>query len=232
MASEKAERNQAPGTDDSDIGLDRAIDQLRGVLKRDAEPDEASGKLELDDDMTARPKAAGALDDDFGADFGPGAASPFGDTGLPSLDDDAAVEFEAKFPATIEDEADFGADFGQSAPGSAFSGARALQDAINERMPKQTQSAPGERSETPANFDLIMDIPIELQIVLGKTRMPVAGLMNLSEGALIGLDRKIGEPVDIMVNGRVFGRGEITVLEGDETRFGVKLLEVIGSKQK
>ena len=230
MASEKAERKQVPGTDETDAGLDQAIDQLRGVLKRDAGPDDASDKLELDDDMTAGSKAAGALDDDFGADFG--SASPFGETGLPSLDDDAAVEFEAKFPATIEDEADFGAEFGEPATGAGFSGARALQDAINERMPKASQPATVKSSDTPANFDLIKDIPIEMQIVLGKTRMPVAGLMNLAEGALIGLDRKIGEPVDIMVNGRVFGRGEITVIEGDETRFGVKLLEVIGSKQK
>ncbi len=56
--------------------------------------------------------------------------------------------------------------------------------------------------------------------------------MNLSEGALIGLDRKIGEPVDIMVNGRLFGRGEITVLESEESRFGIKLIEVMGESSK
>jgi flagellar motor switch protein FliN len=55
--------------------------------------------------------------------------------------------------------------------------------------------------------------------------------MALTEGATIALDRKIGEPVEIMVNGRVIGRGEITVLEGDVTRFGVKLLEIKGSRK-
>ena len=45
------------------------------------------------------------------------------------------------------------------------------------------------------------------------------------------LDRRIGEPVEIMVNGRVIGRGEITVLEGDDTRFGVKLIEIKGNKK-
>ncbi len=77
-----------------------------------------------------------------------------------------------------------------------------------------------------ANLDLIMDIPIELQIILGSSRMQVSSLMNLTEGATIALDRKIGEPVDIVVNGRLIARGEITVLENDETRFGVKLIEV------
>ncbi|MNL25247.1 Flagellar motor switch protein FliN [compost metagenome] len=82
-----------------------------------------------------------------------------------------------------------------------------------------------------ANLDLIMAIPIDVQIVLGTSRMQVSGLMNLSEGATISLDRRIGEPVEIMVNGRIIGRGEITVLDGDDTRFGVKLIEIKGSKK-
>ena len=89
-------------------------------------------------------------------------------------------------------------------------------------------SEPG--SALNANLDLIMDIPIDVQIVLGSSRMQVSGLMNLEEGAIIALDKKIGEPVEIMVNGRRIARGEITVLENDDTRFGVKLIEVMGSK--
>jgi flagellar motor switch protein FliN/FliY len=80
--------------------------------------------------------------------------------------------------------------------------------------------------------DLVLDIPIEVQVVLGTSRMQVADLMDLSEGATIGLDRKIGEPVEIMVNGKLIGRGEITVLENDNTRFGIKMIEVIGAKRE
>lgn len=86
-------------------------------------------------------------------------------------------------------------------------------------------------SGTMANPDIIMDIPVEVQIVLGKTRMKVSSLMKLDEGATISLDRRIGESVDIMVNGRMIGHGEITVLEEDETRFGVKLTEILGAKK-
>ena len=107
-----------------------------------------------------------------------------------------------------------GADFGTT----SFDGAEAAID-----------TPPG--SGMTANLDLIMDIPIDVQIVLGTSRMQVSGLMGLSEGATIALDRRIGEPVEIMVNGRVIGRGEITVLEGDDTRFGVKLIEIKGSKK-
>ncbi|MGN6550207.1 MAG: flagellar motor switch protein FliN [Pararhizobium sp.] len=80
-----------------------------------------------------------------------------------------------------------------------------------------------------ARLGLIMDIPIDVQIVLGSSRMPVSALMNLSEGATIALDRKIGEPVEITVNGRVVGHGEITVLDGDETRFGIRLIDMLPS---
>lgn len=90
-------------------------------------------------------------------------------------------------------------------------------------------AAPG--SALTANMDLIMDIPIDVQIVLGSSRMPVSGLMNLTEGAIIALDKKIGEPVEITVNGRKIGRGEITVLEHDDTRFGIKLTEIYNAKK-
>lgn len=81
------------------------------------------------------------------------------------------------------------------------------------------------------NLDLVMDIPIDVQILLGTSKMLVSGLMGLEEGAIIALDRKIGEPVEILVNGRCIARGEITVLEHDDTRFGVKLLEVLSTKK-
>lgn len=82
-----------------------------------------------------------------------------------------------------------------------------------------------------ANLDLIMDIPIDVQIVLGNSHMHVATLMNLTEGATIALDRKIGEPVEVVVNGRQIGRGEITVLDEDNTRFGIRMIEVKAIKK-
>ena len=82
-----------------------------------------------------------------------------------------------------------------------------------------------------ANLDLIMDIPIDVQIVLGTSRMQVSGLMNLTEGATIDARPPDRRPVEIVVNGRVIGRGEITVLDEDETRFGVKLIEIKGTSK-
>src|SRR5919109_51230 len=79
-----------------------------------------------------------------------------------------------------------------------------------------------------ANFDLILRIPVSVKIVLGSATMPVSSLLKLDRGAVIPLDRKVGEPVDVVVNGRVVARGEVVVLEDSSARFGVSLTEIIG----
>jgi flagellar motor switch protein FliN/FliY len=84
-------------------------------------------------------------------------------------------------------------------------------------------------ADMPRNSAIIMNIPVEVQIVLGSTEMPVADLMALQKGSTVALDRRIGEPVDIVVNGRRIARGEITVLENDHSRFGVRLTEIVNA---
>ncbi|WP_439630052.1 flagellar motor switch protein FliN [Shinella sp.] len=171
-----------------DQELEQAIDDLRGVLQKDA-----TGSFGADLPATIDNDPLAAFGGDFGSsDFGGGAAtSDFG----------GGASFGG---SDFGGGTDFGADLGEAArPGSALT----------------------------SNMDLIMDIPIDLQIVLGSSQMQVSSLMNLSEGATIALDRRIGEPVEVMVNGRVIGRGEITVLENDDTRFGVKLIEVKSTRK-
>ncbi|MFT4347494.1 flagellar motor switch protein FliN [Bartonella ancashensis] len=82
-------------------------------------------------------------------------------------------------------------------------------------------------TDTSGNTERIMSIPVEVQIVLGSTTMPVSQLMNLGRGSVITLDKQIGDLVDIVVNGRVIARGEVIVLEDDSSRFGVSLIEII-----
>lgn len=83
-----------------------------------------------------------------------------------------------------------------------------------------------------SNARMILNIPVEVQIVLGSTEMPVSQLMELQKGSTVSLDRRIGEPVDVVVNGRRIARGEITVLENDASRFGIKLTEISGIVQQ
>ncbi len=86
----------------------------------------------------------------------------------------------------------------------------------------------GESGQRPRHLETVMQIPVSVKIVLGSATMPVANVLKLGRGAVIPLDRKVGEPVDVVVNGRVVARGEVVVLDEDSSRFGVSLTEVIG----
>ena len=77
------------------------------------------------------------------------------------------------------------------------------------------------------NLEMVMRIPVSVKIVLGSATMPVANLVALGRGAVIPLDRRVGEPVDVVVNGRVVARGEVVVMDEDGSRFGVSLTEVV-----
>jgi flagellar motor switch protein FliN/FliY len=74
--------------------------------------------------------------------------------------------------------------------------------------------------------DAVMRIPVSVRFVLGATRMPVAKLMSLTRGAIIPLDRKVGDLIDIVVNDQVVARGEIVALDDEATRFGIAVREV------
>lgn len=80
------------------------------------------------------------------------------------------------------------------------------------------------------NAGVVMNILVDVQIVLGSTEVPVSDLLTLQKGATMALNRRIGEPVDVVVNGRKIARGEITVLENDPSRFGVRVTEIVNGK--
>ena len=93
----------------------------------------------------------------------------------------------------------------------------------------RVDAAPKSQSEgLPRNIEAIMRIPVDVQVVLGSATMPVANLIKLGRGAVIPLDHRVGEPVDVVVNGRIVARGEVVVVEDDNARFGVSLTEIVG----
>jgi flagellar motor switch protein FliN/FliY len=84
----------------------------------------------------------------------------------------------------------------------------------------------------PLNLDAVLRIPVTIQVVLGSATMQVANLMKLRRGAVVPLDHRVGEPVDVVVNGRIVARGEVVIVEDDNSRFGVSLTEIVGVQAK
>ena len=74
------------------------------------------------------------------------------------------------------------------------------------------------------DLEAVYDIPVQVSAVLGKSTMEVARLLRLGKGAVVELDRKVGEAIDIYVNNRLVARGEVVVLED---RLGVTMTEII-----
>ena len=84
----------------------------------------------------------------------------------------------------------------------------------------------GETDNSNITLDAVSDIPVNVSVVLGKTQMQVNQLLKLGRGAVIELDRKVGEPIDIFVNNRLVARGEVVVVED---KIGVTMTEIIKS---
>lgn len=75
------------------------------------------------------------------------------------------------------------------------------------------------------NIEAMLNVDLRVQIILGHARMPISQLLKLSRGSVIELDRRIGEPVDVVINDRLVARGDLVKLEGD--RIGVTLTEIV-----
>ncbi|MDF2966011.1 MAG: fliN [Rickettsiaceae bacterium] len=73
-------------------------------------------------------------------------------------------------------------------------------------------------------LEALYDVPVQISVVLGKTTMQLSQLLKLGRGAVIELERAIGEPVDIFVNNKIVAKGEIVIVDN---KIGVTLTEVI-----
>jgi flagellar motor switch protein FliN len=98
--------------------------------------------------------------------------------------------------------------------------------------PQATPAAAAE--EEPADevpsLDLVLDIPIQVTVELGRAEIPIRDIVNVSRGSIVDLDGVPGAPLDVRVNGVLIGRGEIVVI--DEERLGLRLIEVVSPAER
>jgi flagellar motor switch protein FliN/FliY len=73
-------------------------------------------------------------------------------------------------------------------------------------------------------LEAVHDVPVKVQAVLGRARMPIGELLQLGSGTVVELDRRVGEPVDIFVNDRLIARGEVVLIDN---ALGVTLTEIV-----
>ncbi len=92
-------------------------------------------------------------------------------------------------------------------------------------MEAQTQ-----KPETPSRrLDLLLDVPLEVGVELGRTRMTIQDLLQLGPGSVVELDKVAGEALDILVNGRLVARGEAVVVND---KFGVRITDIVSPQER
>ncbi|NDF12739.1 MAG: flagellar motor switch protein FliN [Proteobacteria bacterium] len=79
------------------------------------------------------------------------------------------------------------------------------------------------------NIETVYDIPVQITVVLGKTAMPISQLLKMGRGAVIELDRKVGESVDVYVNDRLIAKGEVVIVED---RIGITMTEIVKAEKQ
>lgn len=84
-------------------------------------------------------------------------------------------------------------------------------------------------STVPRNIDLILDVPLEISVVLGRTKKSIKDILNLGTGSLIELDKLAEEPVEILVNGKIVAYGEVIVVDEN---FGVRITNIVSSTDR
>lgn len=87
--------------------------------------------------------------------------------------------------------------------------------------------------EAPSGFhndiEMILDIPVQLTVELGRTKVPIKNLLQLAQGSVVELDGLAGEPMDVLVNGYLIAQGEVVVVND---KFGIRLTDIITPSER
>ena len=98
---------------------------------------------------------------------------------------------------------------------------------MDENEPQNT--ATGGTPAQSRRIDLLLDVPLELSVELGRTRMSIQELLSLGPGSVIELDKVAGEPLDILINDRLVARGEAVVVND---KFGIRITDIVSPAER
>lgn len=95
---------------------------------------------------------------------------------------------------------------------------------MSEKLVLEDKDAPQMK-----NLDFIMDIPLQLTVELGRTKLLVRDVLQLNQGSVVELTKLAGEPLDIFVNSKLVARGEAVVVND---KFGIRLLDIVSPNER
>ncbi len=139
----------------------------------------------------------------------------------------------AEWEAALAQQAPSGA-----AADDAFAAAASAGSAteVTSAAPQMTPAAFANFASTPPagnaagnDINMILDIPVQLTVELGRTRIPIKNILQLAQGSVVELDAMAGEPMDVLVNGFLIAQGEVVVVND---RFGIRLTDIVTPSER
>jgi flagellar motor switch protein FliN/FliY len=92
-----------------------------------------------------------------------------------------------------------------------------------------TNFSPSAGQTTANDLNMILDIPVQLTVELGRTKIPIKHILQLAQGSVVELDALAGEPMDVLVNGYLIAQGEVVVVND---RFGIRLTDIVTPSER
>ena len=132
---------------------------------------------------------------------------------------------------TQDDQSSLDDDWGAAIAEQAAAEAAALasqQQAASAAVFKDFSNK-GPRPDTPNDIDFILDIPVQLTVELGRTKIAIKNLLQLAQGSVVELDGLAGEPMDVLVNGCLIAQGEVVVVND---KFGIRLTDIVTPSER
>jgi flagellar motor switch protein FliN len=141
-----------------------------------------------------------------------------------------SADTPAAAPAEDAMAAEWAAALAESKPETASEVATAVEQAApatfaNFAAPGATPALTGAGND----LNLILDIPVQLTVELGRTRIPIKHILQLAQGSVVELETLAGEPMDVLVNGYLIAQGEVVVVND---KFGIRLTDIVTPSER
>ncbi len=125
--------------------------------------------------------------------------------------------------------AEWAAALAETKPETASEVADAASQAAPAAFANLTPATAGNPAGAGNDINLILDIPVQLTVELGRTRIPIKHILQLAQGSVVELDALAGEPMDVLVNGYLIAQGEVVVVND---KFGIRLTDIVTPSER
>ena len=133
-----------------------------------------------------------------------------------------------EWAAALEQQGD--ADGAEEDPWAAALEEQATSESTQQANPAPVAKLDDEgKPKSDVDLDMVMDIPVTISMEIGRTRISIRNLLQLSQGSVVELDRLAGEPMDVLVNDTLIAHGEVVVVND---KFGIRLTDIISTSER